>query len=598
MSYLKKQNQNFDRVPPQDTDMEMYILGTIINNYHLIGKYPFLKPEVFYKESHQKIFQSILDLYISDKRPDLPILIDYMRVQCTLEETGGLIYLTKLSGMQLIDIDIHVKTIMDKYFLRELILMSMNTSSKAYDAIYDPVEIINYVQKYIIDLIEFDGNVHDNFKRTLNHTISNIIKSSEGENERTISTKFPRLDKNFTLRTGYVCIIAGPEGSGKSKFVLAIARGILDSEPNVAIQWFSFEDDRQEIIRGFLAQDMKMTSKELQSINYQITESDVEKIGQISLKYQNYIIEFYDKVTTINNIITRSRQFSDKYKEKKRVIIIDNLGLIECDKLTGLERDDHIAGKIKSIASNTGSSVILVHHFTKEIARKANIIDGYRPRKEYLKGSTRILDYVQQALFVNLINKYPDLIREEKKVSLTFIKNKNIEFTQENFDKYLWIINEQKCRETDSVINIKYETFLKLQTLLNSEAKYSNGEKITFSSIVQKYTEYSNFVDNRNKGKDPKYIPAKDNKKSILAFIVQKMFNENYVTSDKSDRSIYLYGKNKNLRNHINNLFLVESIKNRDDDNTDDNAIFRFIADLGYNIFNELDDDDKFDNIV
>jgi replicative DNA helicase len=586
---------DFGKIPPQATDIEMHVIGTIINQYNLIGKFPFLKPEVFYKDIHQKIYKSILDLYVNDKHPDLVILTEYMRNHNILEDIDGAIYLTKLSGMELANIESHVKIIMDKYFFRELIRLSSEVNSKSFESLIDPMDIISHIQNFIIDLIEFDGSVHDNFKHTLTATINKIIKSSKGDNDRVIKTGYIRIDKLFTFRTGYVCIIAGSEGSGKSKFTLSIIRGMLANEPNLAVQWFSFEEDREEIIRGFLASDMKMTTKELQSINYNITDEDIEKIEIASVKYQDYIIEFYDKLTSIGNIVTRSRQFSDKYKTHKRVIIIDNLGLIDC-KLTGLERDDHIASKIKMIANVTGSSVILIHHFTKEISRKANIDDGYRPRKEYLKGSTRILDYVQQALFVNLINKYPDLIREEKRIPLTFIKTKDIEFTETNFDKHLWSINSQRCKETEAITDLRTETFVKLRTLLNNESKYANGEIITFSSIIQKYTEYSHYVDSRLKGKDEKYISQADRKKSIFIFIVKKMFNENYLPSDKSDRSIYLYGNNKNLRNYIDNLFIVESIKNRDDSNIDTNSIFRFISDLGYNIFKEINDDGDFDN--
>ena len=50
---------------------------------------------------------------------------------------------------------------------------------------------------------------------------------------------------------------------------------------------------------------------------------------------------------------------------------------------------------------------------------------------------------------------------------------------------------------------------------------------------------------------------------------------------------MYLYGSNKNLKYHIDNLFIVESVKNRDDDNLSENAIFRFTVDLGYNLFKE-----------
>jgi hypothetical protein len=321
--------------------------------------------------------------------------------------------------------------------------------------------------------------------------------------------------------------------------------------------------------------DIKKTSKELQSINYKMTNDDIEEVEKHKKNYSNYTIEFYDRATNINNIVARSKRFCDKYYNKKKVIIIDNLGLIESDKF-GIDRDDFLAAKIKSIADNTNASIILIHHFTKEISRKANIDDGYRPRKEYLKGSTRILDYVQQALFINLVRKYPDLLAEEKHQSLDFIGMQDIEFTESNFDRYLWSINSMPDKETDKLIDLRIETFVKIRSLLNNNTKFSNGKIITFNDIIQKYTEYSNFIDTRNKGVSEERF--KKTKSSIYSFIVRREFNINYITHEGSTRSLYLYGNNKNLKFHIDNLFIAESVKVRDDDNLGENAIFRFIT--------------------
>jgi hypothetical protein len=64
-----------------------------------------------------------------------------------------------------------------------------------------------------------------------------------------------------------------------------------------------------------------------------------------------------------------------------------------------------------------------------------------------------------------------------------------------------------------------------------------------------------------------------------------------------SPRSLYLYGKHENLKHHIDNLFILESGKSRDGDNLDENALFRFVVDLGWNIFKEIDEHGNFDPI-
>lgn len=583
---------DFGKVPPQATEIEEAVLGTIISDYHYIAKYPYLKPEVFYKICNQKIYRSLINAYEKDLKPDILILSDELRNTHQLEEVGGPVYLSQLTNKALIHIDAHVKIIMDKYFYRKLIYLAQVSMNNSFDATKDPLDIIDELQNGIMEMIEFDVESHDNFSKTLEYTLKGIEESSKGDNEMVLKTGFKQLDKKFTFMTPLVYIIAGEEGVGKSKFVTSIARGILDNEPDVAIQWFTFEDGRKKIILSFLAMDVRKSIKELQSVNYKMTKDDIEEVKICSDKYKNYTIEFYDRATSIGNILSRSKRFGDKYKDKKKLVIIDNLGLIECNDKTGIDRDDFIAGKVKSIADNNNSAVILLHHFTKEIARKANLEDGYRPRKEYLKGSTRILDYAQQALFINLVSKHKDLLAEEKHLSLDFISNEVIEFTEANFDKYLWNINSMPDKDTKSITDLRIETFMKLKSLLNNNTKFSNGKLITFVDIIQKYTEYNTYIDTKNKGREEKYKTAKS---SIYMFIVRKEFNSTYISSTNSPRSMYLYGNNPNLKNHVDNLFIAESIKNRDDDNSTENAIFRFIVDLGYNLFNEVDEIGNFE---
>lgn len=578
------------KIPPWSNEIEQTVLGAMISNYGLIGKYPYLTHEVFYNNANSVIYKSLKILYEDDKKPDLIILTDYLRVNGLLDEIGGLNYLMDVADKYVISIDNYVKILRDKYIYREIIKFSLISQRDAYDAIKDPVDIADAIMNSVMALFDFDMEVHNNFNKALEQTITNIKLSSKGHNISVIKSGHKMLDKAITFRSKHICIIAGPEGSGKTKFIISLVRGMLENEKNVAVEWFSMEDERQQIIRSFLSMDLKMTTKELQSINYQINETDIKRIEDAAKHYERFNVEFYDRIASIATIVARCKRFGERFKNHKKVIVIDNLGLIECDK-SGIERDDYLAAKIKDIADSNNAFVFLVHHFTKEIARKANLEDGYRPRKEYLKGSTRILDFVQQALFVNLPRKYPDLLAEEKQIELNFIAKKDLPFTEENFDKYLWTINSQRDKDTQSLTDLRVETFVKVRSLINNELKDVLGEKITFSWLVQKYTEYSNHVDLKNKGRETKYM---EKKLSIYSFIVKKMFNESYNVSLNNSRSSYLYGRNAKLKNHIDDLFIVESVKNRDDDSINDNMIFRYIADLGYNIFTEVPNDGTF----
>ena len=267
------------------------------------------------------------------------------------------------------------------------------------------------------------------------------------------------------------------------------------------------------------------------------------------------------------------------------IIVIDNLGLIATDSFfKGIEKDDYIAGKIKELSDTTGASMFLLHHLTKETARKFNIDEGYRPRKEHIKGSTRILDYVQQALLINLPRKYKDLVEEEKtKSKLYSIKERTGPFDKTRFLMEFWSINPKGDKNTKSIPDLPEETWKELKYHCTVHKK-PDGESMGAGYVLKKYIEYSAYIDEKNKGRESKYLTEK---MSIHTFINQRKYTEDY-SPQKNSRSYYLYGGDLSVSRHINNLFIVESVKNRDGSDIEDESIIRYNANLDHNIFTPI----------
>ena len=55
---------DFDRLPPQNLDAELCVLGSVLlDNDALHEVIPLVKAEDFYRDSHQAIYRAIRDLY-------------------------------------------------------------------------------------------------------------------------------------------------------------------------------------------------------------------------------------------------------------------------------------------------------------------------------------------------------------------------------------------------------------------------------------------------------------------------------------------------------------------------------------------------------
>ena len=194
--YVKKTEQRIvisssqGKLPPSSEEIEQAVLGTIIQDYHYIAKFPYFKPCVFYKESHQIIYQALVDMYEKDIKPDLVTLTDYLRTLHNLEVIGGPVYLLKLCEKSLPYIDTHIKMLMDKYFYRELIKFSYLTENDAFEGIKDPMDIMDELQNQLMEMTEFDGDVQNNFHKSLEHTINNIKAAVIGENITVIKSGY------------------------------------------------------------------------------------------------------------------------------------------------------------------------------------------------------------------------------------------------------------------------------------------------------------------------------------------------------------------------------------------------------------------------
>ena len=90
---------SIDKITPQNLDAEMAVLGSMILDDEAIATaVEKLDRNFFYKDSHQKIFQAISDLYALNKAVDLITLTDALKRDGVIDSVGGASYLTALAN--------------------------------------------------------------------------------------------------------------------------------------------------------------------------------------------------------------------------------------------------------------------------------------------------------------------------------------------------------------------------------------------------------------------------------------------------------------------------------------------------------------------
>src|SRR3954462_12393342 len=86
-----------DRLPPQAPEAEKSVLGSTLRDNSVIGDViRILRPESFYSDVHQKIYQAIIDLYDKGTPVDLVILAETLQQRGQFEDIGRAPYLAEL----------------------------------------------------------------------------------------------------------------------------------------------------------------------------------------------------------------------------------------------------------------------------------------------------------------------------------------------------------------------------------------------------------------------------------------------------------------------------------------------------------------------
>ena len=115
------------KLPPQATDLEEAVLGAImLEKDALTSVIDILRPEVFYKESHQKIYHAIVELFNKSEPIDILTVTAQLKKNGDLDMAGGAYYITQLTSRvaSSANIEYHTRIISQKYLQRELIRIS------------------------------------------------------------------------------------------------------------------------------------------------------------------------------------------------------------------------------------------------------------------------------------------------------------------------------------------------------------------------------------------------------------------------------------------------------------------------------------------
>jgi replicative DNA helicase len=371
---MKDINLHLDKIPPQNLEAEQSILGSIlIDNEALPKALEIIDPEDFYKQTHRKIFDGMVELFDKSEPIDLITLTDYLKRKDQLEDIGGVTYLSSLANMvpTSANIKYHSKIVREKALMRGLVRTATDIANKVYEDNLDPEELVDYAEKSVFDIS--DKRVKASFV-----TLKDVIKGSFEMIEQLYDRKetitgvpsgFKDLDELTSgFQKGELIVIGGRPSMGKTAFTLNVAQyvGIELKEP-IAI--FSLEMAKEQLAFRMLCAEAMVNSNSVRKGF--IKPEDWHKLTSAASRLTDAPI-FIDDSSSISVLELRAKARRLRMEHGLSLVVVDYLQLMR--GRGSFERREQeiseISRSLKALAKELNVPVIAVSQLNRSVEQR------------------------------------------------------------------------------------------------------------------------------------------------------------------------------------------------------------------------------------
>ncbi len=360
------------RIPPQALDLEEAVLGAMMLEQNaLTNIVDILKPEVFYKESHQKIFRAIHHLFSESEPVDILTVTQKLQKNGDLEAVGGAYYISQLTNRiaSAANVEFHARIVVQKFLQRELIRISNDIIKDSYEDSSDVFDILDKAEKELFAISE--TNLRRNYAdmQALVRDAVKQIESAKGQEGHIsgIPSGFSAVDRvTAGWQKSDLIILAARPGMGKTAFVLSMARNMaVEFKKPVAV--FSLEMAGVQLVMRLIASETELAADKLK--RGQLEQYEWE---QLNAKLGNLTEAplFIDDTPALSIFELRAKCRRLKAQHDVQLVIIDYLQLMSGggEKSGNREQEiSNISRSMKSLAKELNIPIIALSQLSRAV---------------------------------------------------------------------------------------------------------------------------------------------------------------------------------------------------------------------------------------
>jgi len=380
------------RIPPQALDAEEVVLGALLIDKNAVNDViDILDSTCFYKESHVLIFETIKELFGKSEPIDIITVANHLRQTGNINLIGGEFYLAALSNKvaSAAHVEYHSRIILQKFIQRELIRISSEIITDAFDETTDVLELLDKAENKLFQIAE--GNIKKNYESSgdlIHQALKNIESINKQEGLSGIPSGFTDVDKLISgWQPSDLVIIAARPGMGKTAFVLSMARNMAVTH-KTGVGFFSLEMSAIQLITRLISSETSLSSEKLRKGNltdeeWQMLTSKVKTLEDAPL--------FIDDTPALSIFDLRAKCRRLVAQHDVKIVVIDYLQLMTAgsDNKGGNREQEisTISRSLKSIAKELKIPVIALSQLSRAVETRGG---NKRPQLSDLRESGAI----------------------------------------------------------------------------------------------------------------------------------------------------------------------------------------------------------------
>lgn len=386
-------------VPPHDLEAEKSVLGSLLIDADAIVKVvEFLRPKHFYKTSHEKIFDAILNLFEKREPADLVTVPGELRSMKELEKVGGVSYLTELvnSVPTAANVEHYARIIRDEAIKRSL----LSAAAKIGEAVFNEPDIDHLLDEseQILYSVSKDKVKQDfvPLKETLEVTFDRLDELSKTRGAlRGVPTGLKSLDRMLSgLRDEDLIILAARPSVGKSSLAINIAQHAAVNH-GIGVALFSLEMGKESIADRMIATQGDIDNWRITTGN--LEPEDFEKYGIAAGELAEAPISIDDTPgASVLEMRTKARRLM--LDQPIGLIIVDYLQLVKGRRQESrVQEVTEISQSLKNLARELKVPVLALSQLSRAVEQRGG---EKRPQLSDLRDSGSIEQDADVVLFL------------------------------------------------------------------------------------------------------------------------------------------------------------------------------------------------------